>query len=44
MFELDSGDLDMSIPHTGTQTWIKLLNLTIDDPWRAWFVEGQVAG
>ncbi|KAK4275732.1 hypothetical protein QN277_018765 [Acacia crassicarpa] len=37
-------DLDLAIPHVGTQAWIKSLNLKIDDPWRAWFVDGQVAG
>ncbi|KAK9275973.1 hypothetical protein L1049_023249 [Liquidambar formosana] len=39
-----SGDHDMSIPHLGTQRWIKTLNMTLDDTWRAWFVDGQVAG
>ncbi|KAF7815578.1 serine carboxypeptidase-like 13 isoform X2 [Senna tora] len=37
-------DLDMSIPQISTRSWVKSLNLTIDDPWRAWFVDGQVAG
>ncbi|KAK4275735.1 hypothetical protein QN277_018766 [Acacia crassicarpa] len=37
-------DLDLSIPHIGTQAWIRSLNLEIKDPWRAWFVDGQVAG
>ncbi|KAI9114173.1 hypothetical protein K1719_014823 [Acacia pycnantha] len=37
-------DLDLAIPHIGTQAWIKSLNLKIKDPWRAWFVDGQVAG
>ncbi|XP_059460990.1 serine carboxypeptidase-like 13 [Corylus avellana] len=39
-----SGDHDMSIPHIGTQNWIRFLNLTISDVWRAWYVDGQVAG
>ncbi|RVW80665.1 Serine carboxypeptidase-like 18 [Vitis vinifera] len=39
-----SGDHDMSIPHIGTQEWINSLNLTLDDPWRAWYTDGQVAG
>lgn len=39
-----SADLDMAIPHISTQTWIKSLNMKIEDPWRAWFVDGQVAG
>ncbi|KAK2387582.1 serine carboxypeptidase [Trifolium repens] len=37
-------DLDMSVPHIGTQSWIKSFNMSIHDKWRAWFVEGQVAG
>ncbi|XP_045820819.1 serine carboxypeptidase-like 7 isoform X1 [Trifolium pratense] len=37
-------DLDMSIPHIDTQFWIKSFNMSIHDKWRAWFVEGQVAG
>ena len=39
-----SADLDMSIPHIGTQEMIRSLNLTLDDSWRAWFVDAQVAG
>ncbi|XP_028798680.1 serine carboxypeptidase-like 1 [Neltuma alba] len=39
-----TSDLDLAIPHIGTQAWIKSLNLKIADPWRAWFVDGQVAG
>ncbi|GAU21066.1 hypothetical protein TSUD_09830 [Trifolium subterraneum] len=42
--DLDISDLDMSIPHIGTQSWIKSFNMSIHDKWRAWFVEGQVAG
>ncbi|TKY46572.1 Serine carboxypeptidase 18 [Spatholobus suberectus] len=37
-------DLDMSIPHLGTQYWINSFNMSIRDKWRAWFVDGQVAG
>ncbi|KAK7258043.1 hypothetical protein RIF29_32439 [Crotalaria pallida] len=37
-------DLDMSIPHLGTQLWIKSFNMSLHDKWRAWFVDGQVAG
>ncbi|KAK7306799.1 hypothetical protein VNO77_44757 [Canavalia gladiata] len=37
-------DQDMSIPHLGTQNWIKSFNMTIHDKWRPWFVDGQVAG
>ncbi|XP_059636290.1 serine carboxypeptidase-like 18 isoform X2 [Cornus florida] len=39
-----SGDHDMSVPHIGTQEWIGSLNLTVGSVWRAWFVDGQVAG
>ncbi|KAK3011936.1 hypothetical protein RJ639_010514 [Escallonia herrerae] len=39
-----SGDHDMAIPYVGTVAWINSLNLTIDDNWRPWFVNGQVAG
>ncbi|KAK7401107.1 hypothetical protein VNO78_12421 [Psophocarpus tetragonolobus] len=38
------GDLDMAIPHLGTQHWINSFNMTIRDKWHAWFVDGQVAG
>nr|KYP37960.1 Serine carboxypeptidase-like 17 [Cajanus cajan] len=37
-------DLDMSMPHLGTQHWINSFNMSIHDKWHAWFVEGQVAG
>lgn len=37
-------DLDMSVPQLGTQVWIKSFNMSTHDKWRAWFVEGQVAG
>ncbi|PRQ37049.1 putative peptidase S10, serine carboxypeptidase, alpha/Beta hydrolase [Rosa chinensis] len=39
-----SGDHDMSIPHIGTQEWIKTLNLTVDESWRTWSIDGQTAG
>ncbi|KAG8639571.1 hypothetical protein MANES_14G155200v8 [Manihot esculenta] len=39
-----SGDHDLSVTHIGTQSWIHLLNLTTDEYWRPWFVDGQVAG
>ncbi|CAL5331786.1 unnamed protein product [Camellia sinensis] len=39
-----NGDHDLTIPNTGTQDWIKLLNLTIVGDWRPWLVDGEVGG
>ncbi|KAK0570689.1 hypothetical protein LWI29_005054 [Acer saccharum] len=39
-----SGDHDFSVPHIGTQNWIHTLNLTTNEYWRPWFVDGQVSG
>ncbi|XP_057963845.1 serine carboxypeptidase-like 1 isoform X1 [Malania oleifera] len=39
-----SGDHDMSVPHIATEDWIRLLNLSITDNWRPWFVDGQSGG
>ncbi|XP_075493759.1 serine carboxypeptidase-like 13 isoform X2 [Primulina tabacum] len=39
-----SGDHDFLVPYTSTLKWIHSLNLTIEDEWRPWTVDGQVAG
>ncbi|CAI9786732.1 unnamed protein product [Fraxinus pennsylvanica] len=39
-----NGDHDMAAPYLGPLKWIRILNLTIDDDWRPWLVNGQVAG
>ncbi|KAL6191825.1 hypothetical protein ACLB2K_038214 [Fragaria x ananassa] len=39
-----SGDHDMSVPHIGTQAWINLLHLTVDESWRTWSLDGQTKG
>ncbi|XP_050375360.1 serine carboxypeptidase-like 13 [Argentina anserina] len=39
-----SGDHDMTIPHIATQKWINMLNLTLNETWRAWSVDNQTAG
>ncbi|CAN6864636.1 unnamed protein product [Brassica oleracea] len=39
-----SGDHDMTIPFTATQTWIRSLNYSIIDKWRPWMIHNQVAG
>ncbi|KAA8540615.1 hypothetical protein F0562_024466 [Nyssa sinensis] len=44
VFSMQSGDHDLTVPNTGTQDWIKLLNMTIVNDWRQWLVDGQVAG
>ncbi|KAI4377684.1 hypothetical protein MLD38_015271 [Melastoma candidum] len=39
-----SGDHDMSVTNPGTQTWLGSIGMTLSDTWRAWYVDGQVAG
>ncbi|KAL6637778.1 hypothetical protein ACP70R_025350 [Stipagrostis hirtigluma subsp. patula] len=39
-----SGDHDLMVPLLGTQAWIRSLNFSIVDDWRAWHVDGQAAG
>ncbi|CAA2989226.1 serine carboxypeptidase-like 7 [Olea europaea subsp. europaea] len=39
-----NGDHDMAAPYMGPLKWFRTLNLTIDDNWRPWLVNGQVAG
>ncbi|KAL6871461.1 hypothetical protein ACP4OV_014290 [Aristida adscensionis] len=39
-----SGDHDMLVPHLGTQAWVRSLNFSIVDDWRAWHLDGQSAG
>ncbi|KAG6406691.1 hypothetical protein SASPL_134300 [Salvia splendens] len=39
-----SGDHDMSVPYIATLKWIRKLNVSVNEEWRAWTVDGQVAG
>ncbi|PIN11143.1 Serine carboxypeptidases (lysosomal cathepsin A) [Handroanthus impetiginosus] len=39
-----SGDHDMCIPYMSTLKWIRNLNLIVDEGWRPWYVDGQIAG
>ncbi|TVU25641.1 hypothetical protein EJB05_28145, partial [Eragrostis curvula] len=39
-----SGDHDAVVPFLGTQTWVRSLNFSIVDGWRAWHLDGQSAG
>ncbi|OEL38429.1 Serine carboxypeptidase-like 18 [Dichanthelium oligosanthes] len=39
-----SGDHDLIVPFLGTHAWIRSLNFSIVDDWRAWHLAGQAAG
>ncbi|KAK4401744.1 Serine carboxypeptidase-like 2 [Sesamum angolense] len=39
-----SGDHDLILPYMSTLKWIRDLNLTLDEDWRPWTVDGQIAG
>jgi len=39
-----SGDTDGALPTYGSRRWIQSLNWETTDKWRAWNMNGQVAG
>ncbi|XP_031126061.1 serine carboxypeptidase-like 18 [Ipomoea triloba] len=39
-----SGDHDMIVPHLSTEEWIESLEVGVEDEWRPWFADNQVAG
>eukprot|EP00850_Spirogloea_muscicola_P003593 SM000014S00381 [mRNA] locus=s14:1000135:1004860:+ [translate_table: standard] len=39
-----SGDHDMCVPYTGTESWTRSLGYRVTDHWRPWFLGDQVAG
>jgi len=39
-----SGDTDGAVPTLGTQNWIASLNWNVEEKWRAYLVDNQVAG
>lgn len=41
---LCSGDHDMIVPYISTLAWIESMNFTIEEDWRPWFSNDQVAG
>ncbi|KAI9127618.1 hypothetical protein K1719_000611 [Acacia pycnantha] len=41
---LEVGDHDLVVPIVATETWLKILNLTVSSNWRPWYVDGQVVG
>nr|GMC78481.1 serine carboxypeptidase-like 18 isoform X2 [Ipomoea batatas] len=34
----------MIVPHVSTEEWIESLKVVVEDEWRPWFVEDQIAG
>ncbi|KAI4976940.1 hypothetical protein ZWY2020_050547 [Hordeum vulgare] len=39
-----SGDHDLVVPQLSTQAWIRSLNFSVVNDWRAWHLDGQAAG
>ena len=39
-----NGDTDLVVPYNANQMWIKKLQLAIQQPWRQWKVDGNIAG
>lgn len=39
-----SGDTDGAVPTLGTEGWINSLNWAVEEKWRTYLVDGQVAG
>jgi len=39
-----SGDVDMCVPYTGSEAWTNSLGLTVQQDWRSWVVNYQLAG
>ncbi len=39
-----SGAEDIAVATLGTLRWISYMNHTVDEEWKPWFVDGQVAG
>ncbi|KAI7725240.1 hypothetical protein M8C21_014636 [Ambrosia artemisiifolia] len=39
-----SGDHDMTFPYVGTEQWITSLNISVEEPWEPYYIDGQVGG
>lgn len=39
-----AGDVDGAVPAIGTERWIASMNWSVDEKWRTYLVDGQVAG